>query len=106
MWRVLSAGLFVCLLAPLAAKADQVTAVQAVRGQPKVIDALVDNGGNMFVSVKNDRTAWGQFATHLCNVVRPHQARIFRIQVVDVTTVAFGKPPSAWHKLAEARCGS
>lgn len=105
MWRYLCVGLMAFLLAPLPALADQGTAVQAVREQPKVIDALVDNGGNLFVSVKNSRASWEQFAAHLCNVVKPHQARIFRIRVVDVTTVAFGKPPSAWQALGEARCG-
>jgi hypothetical protein len=88
-----------------AALADQATALQSVRAQPRVIDAIVDNAGNMFVSVKGERVAWGQFADHLCAVVRPHQARIFRIRVVDITTVAAGQPPAAWKKLAEARCG-
>ncbi|MEW5729630.1 MAG: hypothetical protein AB1918_17505 [Pseudomonadota bacterium] len=87
------------------ARADQATAIQAVRGQPRVIDALVDNAGNLFVSVKAERAAWDQFANHLCEVVQPHRARIFRIRVVDVTTVAFGQPPTAWKKLGEARCG-
>lgn len=105
MRRFLRAGVIVCLLTPLPALADQATAVQAVRQQPKVIDALVDNGGNMFVSVKNEKAAWSQYAAHLCNVVKPHHARIFRIRVVDVTAVSFGAPPSAWQKLGEAKCG-
>lgn len=94
-----------CLTAASPTRADQATAIQAVRAQPRVIDAQADNAGNMFVSVKSDRVAWNQFADQLCAVVRPHQARIFRIRVVDVTSVAVGQPPAAWKKLAEARCG-
>lgn len=94
------------LLVPCgAARADQASAIQAVRAQPRVIDALLDNAGNLYVSVKNDRMAWDQFASHLCAVVQPHHARIFRVRVVDVTSVAFGQPPGAWKKLTEARCG-
>ncbi|MGE5502789.1 MAG: hypothetical protein ACM31L_00050, partial [Actinomycetota bacterium] len=49
-------------LLPALARADQSSAVQAARSQSKVIDALVDNGGTMWVSVKPDKLAWDQFA--------------------------------------------
>ena len=86
------------------AAADEVTALQAVRAQPRVIDAVIDNGGNLYVSVKPTAGAWSQFGSHLCNVVRPHHARIFRVRVVDITTVAGGRPQATWKKLAEAKC--
>ena len=87
------------------ALADQASAVQAVKGQPRIIDALVDNSGNLFASVKPDnKIPWDKFAEHLCIVVRPHQARIFVVRVVDVTAVNFAKRPTEWKRLAEARC--
>jgi hypothetical protein len=92
------------MLLPATARADQTSAVQAARSQSKVIDALVDNGGTMWVSVKPEKLAWDQFAGFLCSVVRPHRARIFVVRVVDVASVAFGKRPSEWRQLGNAHC--
>lgn len=99
----LAAALVLSVLAP--AKADQVTAIQAVRAQPRVIDAQMDNSGNLYVFVKPEKLQWTQLASGLCGVVRPHQARIFRVRIVEVTQANFSKPPATWSRLAEADCG-
>lgn len=87
------------------AQADQATAIQAAKAQPRVLDALVDNSGNLYVFVKPEKAPWGMFAAGLCGVVKPHQGRIFRTRVIDVTQVNHGKPPGTWTRLAEADCG-
>lgn len=93
-------------LAAAPAFADQASAVQAVRGLPKVIDAMADNQGNLYVSVKAEKQPWDQFATAVCNAVKPHKARIFTVRVVDVLTVAVSKKPASWKVLAESRCAA
>lgn len=87
------------------ALADQATAVQAVRGNPRVIDAQMDTTGNLYAFVKADaKVSWGQFGSYLCNVVRPHQGRIFKVRIVDVTKANFSQPPGNWQRLGEASC--
>jgi hypothetical protein len=93
------------MLAAAPAYADQATAIQAVKMQPRVVDAQVDTSGNMYVLVKPDRVSWGQVAASLCGVVKPHQARIFRMRMVEVTQANYSKPPGGWPRLAEADCG-
>lgn len=93
------------VLAWTPAHADQATALQAVKAQPRVIDALVDNSGNMYVFVKPEKLPWNLFASSLCSVVRPHQGRIFRMRVIEVTQANYSKPPGSWQRLAEADCG-
>jgi hypothetical protein len=93
------------MLAWAPAYADQATAIDAVKGQPRVIDAKVDTSGNMYVLVKPEKVAWGMFAAGLCGVVKPHQARIFRMRIIEVTQANYSKPPATWQRLAEADCG-
>jgi hypothetical protein len=92
------------LCAPLAAMADQDSALAAVRSQPGVLDAQLDDRGNLWVVVKNDKIAWDQYAVFMCTVVRPHQARVFSARIIDVTSVGRGKKSSEWKQLAQANC--
>lgn len=101
----LGLAVLLVLLAVVPARADQASAIQAVKVQPRVIDAQMDNSGNMYVFVKPEKAPWPQFAAALCNVVKPHQGRIFRSRIIDVTQVNYGKPPGSWTRLAEADCG-
>lgn len=93
------------VLAAGGARADQVSAVAAAKAQDGVLDAMVDTGGNMYVSVKAEKNKWGKFAENICSVVVPHRARIFRVRVVDITTVALNQPKTKWKVLGEASCG-
>lgn len=103
-WKLVAAAATV-LLAWNPAHADQATAIQAVKGQPRVIDAQVDNSGNMYVLVKPEKAPWSQYANALCSVVKPHQGRIFRVRVIELTQANYSKPPASWQRLAEADCG-
>jgi hypothetical protein len=92
------------LAAPMAALADQDSALAAVRSQPGVLDAQLDERGNLWVVVKNERIAWDQYAVGMCALVRPHQARVFSAKIIDVTSVGRGKKSSEWKQLAQANC--
>ncbi len=98
---VLSLG--VVLAAP-AAWADQESAIQTVRNHPKILDVKVDTTGNLYAIVKPENAAWAQYASYLCQVITPHQARIFKVRIIDVTKAVFSLPPGKWQKLAEANC--
>lgn len=93
------------MLASTPAYADQASAVQAVKRQPKAIDAQVDNSGNMYVLVKAQNIEWSQYAGAMCSVVKPHRARIFHVRVIELTQANYSKPPTAWPRLGEAACG-
>ncbi len=88
----------------LPALADQASAIQAVRAQRFVTDAQVDNSGNMYVFVKPDTVAADDFAVHLCKVVVPHQGRIFRVRIIDVSKANLTQPSKGWPRLADAAC--
>ncbi|CCG40614.1 hypothetical protein [Magnetospirillum molischianum] len=98
----------VCLIALAAtpASADRETALAAVRALPGMLEAQIDDRGNLWAVVKNDRASWNQYAALLCVVVRPHQARVFSARVVDVTSVGRGRKTSEWTVLAQANCGA
>ena len=97
----------VLLALPGLALADQDSALAAVRSNKGVLDAKIDDRGNLWVMViKNNQIAWDQYAAYLCAVVRPHQARVFITHIVDVTTVGGGKKQSEWKQLAAASCGN
>ena len=101
---ILAAAL-VLLSLPGQAVADQDSALAAVRSNKGVVDAKIDDRGNLFIMViKNDKIAWDQYAAYMCLVVRPHQARIFISRVIDVTTVGGGKKQSEWKTLAAVSC--
>ena len=103
--RALIAALALLSL-PGLALADQGSAMAAVRATRGVLDAKVDDRGNLFVMViKNYQVAWDQYAAYMCSVVRPHQARIFVARIIDVTTVGGGKKQTEWKTLAAANCG-
>lgn len=92
-------------LAAAPAFADQTSALAAVRSQPKALDASIDDKGNLYVVVKDERAvSWPQYATIMCQIVRPHQARVFQAHVVDLTSVGRGTKPVQWKKLASVSC--
>jgi hypothetical protein len=41
----------------------------------------------------------------MCGVIKPHQARVFRVRVIEVTKASRGKPQGSWERLGEADCG-
>lgn len=87
------------------ALADQASAVQAVRKQAHVIEAQMDASGNLYAVVKADaKVPWDQFAGYLCKVAKPHQGRVFKVRVVDVTKANFSQAPGNWPRLGEAAC--
>ncbi|EME69027.1 hypothetical protein H261_15597 [Paramagnetospirillum caucaseum] len=94
------------LLAAAGARADQVTAVAAVRAQPKVLDASIDERGNLYVVVKNEMVSWEQYGAAMCRLVRPHQARVFQTHIIDMTSVGKGAKPPQWKRLAQVNCAA
>jgi hypothetical protein len=102
-WR-LAAAAITLLVAATPAFADQTSALDAARRQPRAVDVKIDNQANLYVFVKPEKLAWGQYAAGMCGVVKPHQGRIFRVRVIDITQVNHAQPPGAWQRLAEADC--
>ncbi|RAU21459.1 hypothetical protein CU669_13620 [Paramagnetospirillum kuznetsovii] len=94
----------ILLATPSLALADQDSALAAARSRPGVLDASIDDRGNLWVVVKNANISWDQFANYMCDVVRPHKARVFIAHIVDVTSVGRGKKSSEWKQLAAASC--
>lgn len=94
------------LAAAAPAHADQASALAAVRDSRGVIDARMDSTGNLYAFVKPDpKVAWAQYAAYLCRVVVPHEGRIFRVRVVDITAANFNQAPAKWPRLGDADCG-
>jgi hypothetical protein len=95
------------LMAAAPARADLDGAVRAVKAQPKIIDAVADNAGNLWVTALPDQTiAWSAYAGILCKVVVPHHARIFLIKMVDATSVGASKKPTDWRLIGAANCAA
>lgn len=99
----LAALLLVAAVVP--ARADQASAIAAVRQVYRVVDAKADTGGNLYVLVKEENLDWGRYAAALCKLVKPHQARIFRVRMIELTKANNTKPPASWPRLGEAACG-
>jgi len=99
-------ALALAVMAPSAAWADQISAIAAVRQQPRVVDVSADNQGNMYVLVKAENISWSQYAAYLCKVVAPHQARIFNVRVVELTKAIRTQPPVKWDRLGAAVCAN
>lgn len=106
--RPMLAALSLLLLATATpARADQASALAAVRSQPRVLDATIDNRGNLYVVVKNDNAVnWTQYAALLCQLVRPHQAMVFQTHVVDLLSVGKGAKPNEWKALGTVNCAA
>ena len=89
------------------AYADALSAMNAVDSIPGVLKSQVDNAGNMWVVVQNNpQTPWNKVSQNLCKVVIPHQARIFLVKIVDVTSVKQKSKPSDWSMIGAANCGN
>jgi hypothetical protein len=105
MRRIIAA--FSLLLISAGAQADQATALASVRAQPKVLDASIDERGNLYVVVKNEAAiSWEQYGAAMCRLVRPHQARVFQAHVIDMTSVGKGAKPAQWKRLAQVNCSA
>jgi len=101
----LAIWILAAMLAAVPALADQLSAVNAVKGMPKVLDAVPDNAGNLWVSVVPDpKIQWNDYAGIVCKVVAPHRARIFLVKMVDNSSV-HGKRPQDWRLIGGANCG-
>ncbi len=101
------AVLLAALVAASPARATVDTAVAIVKQQPRVINAVPDNAGNLWVTVLPDsKVNWSAYAKLLCQVVVPQRARIFLIKVVDATTVPKSKSPQGWRLLGGANCAN
>ena len=98
--------MLILLLLSSPVAADPLSAMEAVRNIPGVLNAQEDAGGNLWVMVQNNpKTNWNDVAGVLCKVVRPHQARIFLVKMVDVATVVPKSKPKEWGLLGGANCG-
>jgi|AGTN01.1.fsa_nt_gi hypothetical protein len=104
--RRLGLAAVLCVLSLAPARADQASALESVRAQPRVVNAQMDTAGNMYVLVKPEKVQWKMFAGAVCSLVKPHQGRIFRVRVIEVTQANYGKPPATWPRLAEADCSN
>lgn len=100
---LLATAMMTAVSAP--AWADQATAIAAVRQQPRVVDVSADTQGNMYVLVKAENLSWPQYAAFICKVVAPHQGRIFRVRIIELTKAARTQPAAKWDRLGEASCG-
>ena len=108
MKRILFAAMLMMAVAvavAVPARADQGSAIAAVRQQPRVVDVSADTQGNMYVLVKAENLSWSQYAAYMCKVVAPHQARIFRVRIIELTKAARTQPAAKWDRLGEASCG-
>ncbi len=86
--------------------ADPQSAVAAVRAIPGVETASEDAAGNLFVFVKNSPNGqWNRAAAGFCKLVRPHEARIFLVKIIDRDTVKPKSKPTEWGMLGAANCG-
>ena len=86
--------------------ADAGTAMATVNGIKGVLGSQVDTGGNLWVVVKNDpQIPWNVVAVNLCKVVRPHQARIFMVKMVDMASVTSKNKSKDWSVIGVASCG-
>lgn len=103
----LSAALAVPVLlgAAAPAHADQAQAVATVRKISQVVDVKAEPGGNMYVIVKPVSADWDNFADAVCTLVKPFQARIFKVRVIEISKAVFSKKPQDWTRLGEASCG-
>jgi len=104
MKRILTAAAVAAIVAAAPAQADQVSALAAIREQPKVIDVSADTSGNVYVLVKAENVAWPQYAGYLCKVAAPHQGRIFRVRIIELTKAVRTQPAAKWDRLGEAAC--
>jgi len=104
--RPVFAALCLLLLAVPDARADQASAIAAVRAQPKVLDTSIDDRGNLYVVVKNEMLSWEQYGAAMCRLVRPYQARVFQAHIIDMTSVGKGAKPAQWKRLAQVNCSA
>ena len=101
-WMVLAVMVALAAASPVLADAN--SAAQAVQAMPGVIDAIPDNGGNLWVTVApNPGVQWSKYAAMICQVVKPHQARIFLVKIIDKTSV-HSKSPKDWRMIGAADC--
>jgi len=88
------------------AHADRDSAIAALRQQAPILESRIDDRGTVWAIVKPEKKAWGQYAAALCAALVPHQARIFTVKVIDVSTVGRGRKPAEWTVLGQAACGA
>jgi len=84
--------------------ADQSSALADIKAQNYAVDAQIDTSGNAYVLVKPAGLNWPAYAAAMCQLVAPHQARIFRMRIIDLTKANYSKPPATWPRLTEAAC--
>jgi hypothetical protein len=82
-------------------------AVELVKRQPRVVNAVADHAGNLWVTVVPDaRVPWNEFASILCKMVIPFHERIFLVKIVDLSSVGQSSTPRNWRLLGGANCAA
>ncbi len=80
-------------------------AVEFILRQPRVVNAVADHAGNLWVSVVPDnRVSWNQYASILCKMVVPFHERIFMVKIIDLNSVHQSSDPRYWRLLGGANC--
>ena len=62
------------------------TAIEEIRKEPKVIEALLTDANVLYVSVMDDGTRRDGFAVYLCQIIKEHNSTINCVKVVKVNS--------------------
>ncbi len=80
-------------------------ALEAIKTEPKVAEALITNANVLYVSVKDDGTRRDGYAEYLCQVLREYGSNVNRVKVTEVGTTKSPDRDNAYGiLLGEAYC--
>jgi len=101
---VVTCAAFISLALSPAANASDQSALQAVKLEPKVKDAIITNSHVLYAGVWTDGTNRNGYAMYLCEVLREHKSSAKRVKVVDMATVLKNDNVFKWKVLGGIRC--
>ncbi|MFV5683863.1 hypothetical protein ACM55I_00275 [Flavobacterium sp. GB2R13] len=64
-----------------------VTALEEIKKEPKVKEAMITDANVLYVSVEDDGTNRNGFAQYLCEILNEHKATIKWVKVVKVNSI-------------------
>ncbi len=80
-------------------------ALEAIRKEPKVLEAIITDANVLYVSVKSDGTKRNGYAIYLCQILRENNASCKWVKVVEAGTTNHPKADNAYGiLLGESKC--
>lgn len=85
---------------------NNISALQEIRKEPKVVEAIITDANVLYVSVYDDGTRRDGYASYLCEILKEHSSTIKKVKITKAGSTNDPNKDNAYGVLlGESQCG-